>query len=848
MKPFDDTPDTNEFFDQLLENIELIKERQTAVPFRIMDIKRGGFLVKIEGMYGYVPFDRMPWKYPHPLCWEAIHLLLKSETFLGKVFHIEKTIDFTGEGKGFIRIFVDATENNLLTKAEINFNEDYRAVVIRKLPYGAMIDIGCHFDWKCGSVTGFLHQSKFFGSTSFRFCEIGKTLTVNCIDENEHGLLFVTGEYADFHNYVGKKALVTVHKDEEGKLAFSMEDGNNAYMPVKTSIYGEKKAWIKKAIKFLTDGEMIECEILEVKKINNLFVVKWLPNDEIENRIDLYFQKSKAYVSKIVPVTIRRSEEGELNFLVENKYIATMPIEKSIYETSENMIRYSINYWSDGEIVDCEVLDIDVLTDQFVVKLYLDNFEIFKEQEVILSCRIIDIRKGGFLVMIKGLCAFVPFDYMPWNYYQTKSWEAVAASLKGMSFYGKISRIDKTIDKTGIFRIYVDATFTPMSQVELSVNECYKGIVTLKKPYGVFVDVGYHFNWKCGSLPGLLHVSKFSDAETFQLCEPGQTIATTYLGKNEQGMCFECEGFVDLHTRFAGKTILVTISKKIDGSLSLRTEDNYKAILPVTKYIYEDKKDWILDTVKEWKEGDTIECEVLDVKSFSDVFVVKWLPENDFKKNIGKTVSVKVSKNEDGDMTFVANDRYKAEMPLTKDIYGKQLQTVTDAVTSWPDGKSLQCKVLDADFNSNLFVVQWLPNKDLVAYIGKTVRAKVCKTKADKPDFLVENKYMAEMPLKKSIYDKNHPWIEEIVMSLSDGEIIDCEVIDVDVYTEKFTIKWLSEEKIGRLPDTELPDINLKVVGKIEIEELNQRTRPKKKSNTQLNKERIERILKQNTT
>jgi len=86
--------------------------------------------------------------------------------------------------------------------------------------------------------------------------------------------------------------------------------------------------------------------------------------------------------------------------------------------------------------------------------------------------------------------------------------------------------------------------------------------------------------------------------------------------------------------------------------------------------------------------------------------------------------------------------------------------------------------------------------------------------------------------------------VKETMTSLTDGEHIDCVVLDVDIYTEQFVIKYLLKEQIERLPNTELPEVNLKVIGKIELKEMNQRTRPKKKSKNQLKKERKERLQK----
>ena len=43
-----------------------------------------------------------------------------------------------------------------------------------------------------------------------------------------------------------------------------------------------------------------------------------------------------------------------------------------------------------------------------------------------------------------------------------------------------------------------------------------KGVIINKTNYGIFVDIGYNFNWWCGSLVGMLHKSNFENEELFE--------------------------------------------------------------------------------------------------------------------------------------------------------------------------------------------------------------------------------------------------------------------------------------------------------------------------------------------
>ena len=410
-----------------------------------------------------------------------------------------------------------------------------------------------------------------------------------------------------------------------------------------------------------------------------------------------------------------------------------------------------MKYWPDGFEVDCTVIGVDQNQELLIVKLPYEHIETSMKHEGIISFKIVDIKSGGFLVLVKGLYAYVPFNLMPWNYSSEhpKSWEALLPWLKETLFFGKINRIVPTYDNNGIERIFVDATINPVSEVQLCKGERYEGVIIHKTMSGIVVEVGYHFGWKCGSVTVFLHISKFLDIETFDYYEPGQNITVRFAGKNEYGLNFETEGYIDLHAKFAGKKIPVKVLRKLDGSVDFTVEDKYKAILPPTRAIYGENRNKLLKAVEKWQDGKIIECEVLAVR-------------------------------------FLAS--------------------------------------------KHTFIIKWTPSDDLKAYIGKTVRVKVCRNVNGALHYLVENKYNAKMLFRSEDTNLEKEFDNDF---WSDGRVVYCLVLDVEPYTNLFYVEWLS-----RMPDRELPDINVKVVGKIELNTLNQRTRPVKKSKRQLEKER----------
>ena len=426
----------------------------------------------------------------------------------------------------------------------------------------------------------------------------------------------------------------------------------------------------------------------------------------------------------------------------------------------------------------------------------IENIEKIKERGSIVPFDIVDIQKDWFLIKTNGLYAYVPFDCMPWTYSNTKCWEAIFFSLEKKKFFGKVFRIDRKPDKPGHIRIFVDATTTLVKEAKLYHNKDYRGIVILKTAYGVFVDIGYHFHWRCGSLTGLFHRSKFPDHESFLVCEPGQIVVVNYFGENEKGMIFEKEGYIDLNEKYTGKTVRVKVYRYDDGTLDFLVEGKYNAKMPVNQSIYDNKKTAMQYIMDSWIGGEFIDCEVLHVIQSKERFILKYLfPENHIINNIGETIQVNVYRSQNGSLYLLSEDKYKVEMPVTKSIYGKRLNMVKKAMKYWQGNETIICQVIDIDFTTELLQVKWTPNTNIANYIGRTVQVKITRKKKGKLDLKVDDKIKAEMPFSKTIYGKKHLAMKNLIQYFND-EIISCIVVDIEAFTETLIVKWLPDKTI----------------------------------------------------
>jgi hypothetical protein len=324
---------------------------------------------------------------------------------------------------------------------------------------------------------------------------------------------------------------------------------------------------------------------------------------------------------------------------------------------------------------------------------HLESMCIYDEQAYFKICK---IKKTGFLVKIKGMYAYISFQRMPWQYKRDKYWTIASPTLLEKTFFCKITNTYKTED--GKYLIFLDAGVHIFRKVELIPDTGYTSVILQKFAWGVLIDVGVHFDWRYGSLIGLVHNKYFADADLFQQCEAGQILSVYYshqTGKKtffvEAGFYDMSIGYRDMLTSFVGKTIPVCIRKSPDNSVSLQFDNKYVVSLSrqkTMKIIQAEKQD-----------GDIIECEALYYDSQKGL-VVKWHRDKidwssaELRDYIGKVVSVNIYKS-DSPSRFMIENKYPAK------LHGKHAFKHNP-----PNTDVLECKVTGLNSTKMYFLVK----------------------------------------------------------------------------------------------------------------------------------------------
>jgi hypothetical protein len=179
--------DKKEWLSNLIDDAEMHMNNNNSLPFKIMELKNIGFSVKVNGLFAFISFYHMPWKYSNVNSWIAIAPYLTNKIFYCKIYAI---------GREPLKIVING-EVAQFKKVNLVWGGMYKGLVIGILEYGLLIDIGYHFEWHCGSVVGLIHSSQFGNGKKPEDYEAGQEITVIYVKphENNHHLFNI--EYGE---------------------------------------------------------------------------------------------------------------------------------------------------------------------------------------------------------------------------------------------------------------------------------------------------------------------------------------------------------------------------------------------------------------------------------------------------------------------------------------------------------------------------------------------------------------------------------------------------------------------------------------------------------------------------
>ena len=398
----------------------------------------------------------------------------------------------------------------------------------------------------------------------------------------------------------------------------------------------------------------------------------------------------------------------------------------------------------------------DESNNDYLIVLF-DNLKKQKVENNTISFKIVEIRKQGFQIKVSGLFGYISFYHMPWKYSDIESWKVIFQHIQDKWFFAKIFEINR-LDK--YISVKLNGEIPQFKKPNLIVGNKYSGIIIKKTDYGIFIDIGYDFNWECGSIEGMMYKSHFENIETFEELEEGQIIEIFYWGynKKQQPIIGTDKKLKDWLTgkieELIGDIVNVEINILDTENREYKVDNMYQGLLPVTKSIYPTmNRTQVRSAITNLKNGEIIQCEIIGINNRKRTLKLKWNSSQEMEKVISR------------------------ELP--KDNGTKRTNLCV-----------YQHNSIENKINAKTV--------ELLNFVGKTVNVEVIKIDVSLQNkYLVEGKYKGKLSISNDNYRINVKEKQYIEQNLQDGDLLNCEVLSIAKKTIR--IKWkINDNELSR--------------------------------------------------
>lgn len=260
-----------DYLTPLFENIEKAYVDQLILTFRIVEPKTNGFVIKVGGLFAFLLYKDIGWKYSNLDVWRDI-----SETFIG-VYFKGKIKVFDKEKRS---IFVEAKEK-AIQLPKLGKGRYYKCVICNITDYGAFVDLGVHFKWRYGSIFGLIHKSSMYDPLDIEKWKAGDLSNVLFHGYDEKERLILGDIYSrptilqeEIAPILDEIHLINVKVDDQGRYSFSLFDKYAVSIPIQKAIYPSTRRVIRSYLKELKDGDLIYCKLLKVNMKKNKIIAR----------------------------------------------------------------------------------------------------------------------------------------------------------------------------------------------------------------------------------------------------------------------------------------------------------------------------------------------------------------------------------------------------------------------------------------------------------------------------------------------------------------------------------------------------------------------------------------------
>ncbi|NPD47258.1 MULTISPECIES: hypothetical protein [unclassified Lentimicrobium] len=794
---------------------------KTVVRFQILSCHQHGFKVRTIGLFGFISFHDMPWRYHNYSYWNIVgeHLVGLYFLALVKVLNDDFKYSLIAQESQFSR--------HLLVRGE-----KYRTLVLKKNKSYLILEVGFAFSWKYGSILGEVHRASF-SEKEYEEIEAGNILSLIYKGNENEGASIFSSENSDFEILLN---LSTNRQPNflKNKLAIAkMALKSNEVLNFRIIGFHEKGFYCEMVglfafvsffhmpWKYKNQGYwiVIKNSLLGIKLKGTIFklnthILSLKINAEIDQFEPPPLLKGQRY-SSIVLATFSNFVLLDLGFHFSWNYGSFSAKLKNMFIHKELSSRIC-----EGDIIHVFYWGKDGEGSPIITKTKAQSAVVFSSAEKLVSRKIPSLERikkaislaymqseivefifvfqveNGFYVECMGIYALLIYDHLPWNYSKNNYWKILLPYLQDYFFKASIVALDSQQ-----ILMYLKAL---QLQEEIDVEEGFIDAIVLEKSDKKMVlELGIHFDWEFGSLLNEWKKNNLNAKKWLSFC-PGNRVSIYYKNNmlfSEDELILNEELRLEeeaIHEKYTDSRLKIRLSKYNNNSLVGNIEEQEVFFnIDNMPWQYEKPNYWraflnsingCFFAISEGNEINKCQLELLSKDALES------------KLAVGKSYQAIILEKQNKCVVFDLGIHFKWQ-------YGSLICCVPNyhyndkSIKSMNRGDVFSIVYWGKNIFSNKLVFgkkgskcdedQMLEKSKIGTIVGVRVERKGAKVKG-----YIDNEFLAVFNRSKKIYGEDSFKVKFALAKLNDGQILKCKVLSYVPGEQYYSVCWINYNEV----------------------------------------------------
>ena len=241
---------------------------------KVYKIDTEGFKATVQGVKGFISFDKMPWIYERESHWQMVAPYLIGKAYDTKVL---------GSDDGTLKLTLSVKQHSF-TKKNFTLGQSYECIVLERTKKHLLVETGLNSNFRNGSQYGVVSIFDFWDIENFVQANEGDKITLTYLDKLNSGYLTMCEpiKYTSWYKQKPEKLVDTIVSVNVSCQAlvkyYKVYDHFDGEIAISSKLYDQNiLEELETYVLNLNDGDVIQCLVHGLSPKTNEVILKIHP-------------------------------------------------------------------------------------------------------------------------------------------------------------------------------------------------------------------------------------------------------------------------------------------------------------------------------------------------------------------------------------------------------------------------------------------------------------------------------------------------------------------------------------------------------------------------------------------